>query len=103
MVVDLDATPVNVYSEKEQAAPRFNRRFGYHPSCAFFDHGRDGTGEPLAIHLRAGNAGSNTAADHITVPRDALAQLPTNLRGRGSKKVLIRAHEAGVRKSSRGD
>ena len=26
--------------------------------------------------LRPGNAGSNTAADHITVLRQALAQLP---------------------------
>ena len=38
--------------------------------------GPAGTGEPLAVLLRAGNAGSNTAADHITVARQALAQLP---------------------------
>ena len=39
--------------------------------CAFVDHGADGTGEPLQIMLRPGNAGSNTAADHIAVTRKA--------------------------------
>ena len=34
-----------------------------------------GTGEPLIRLLRTGNAGSNTAADHIAVLDEALAQL----------------------------
>ena len=98
LVIDLDATLVNVHSEKEQAAPTFKRGYGYHPLCAFLDHGSDGTGEPLAIQLRPGNAGSNTAADHISVTRDALAQLPSGLLsagGRGSKKILVRTDGAG--------
>ena len=98
LVIDLDATLINVHSEKEQAAPTFKRGFGYHPLCAFLDHGQTGTGEPLAIHLRPGNAGSNTAADHISVTREALAQLPPGLLssgGRGSKKILIRTDGAG--------
>ncbi|MCX0275804.1 IS1380 family transposase [Nocardia zapadnayensis] len=98
LVIDLDATLINVHSEKEQAAPTFKRGFGYHPLCAFLDHGSEGTGEPLAIHLRPGNAGSNTAADHITITRQALAQLPAGLLssgGRGSKKILIRTDGAG--------
>ena len=98
LVVDLDATLITAHSEKEQAAPTFKRGFGYHPLCAFLDHGSDGTGEPLAIQLRPGNAGSNTAADHITVTRQALAQLPAGLLargGRGSKKILIRTDGAG--------
>jgi hypothetical protein len=41
--------------------------------------------------LRPGNAGSNTAADHIEAARLALAQLPRQLRGR----VLIRADSGG--------
>jgi hypothetical protein len=40
--------------------------------CSFVDHGAEGTGEPPSIMPRPGNAGSNTAADHITVARDAL-------------------------------
>ena len=74
--------------------PTFKRGFGYHPLCAFVDHGQEGTGEPLALHLRPGNAGSNTAADHIAICRDALAQLPAGMLGhggRGSKKILIRS------------
>ena len=33
--------------------------------------------------LRPGNAGSNTAADHIAVTRKALAQLPGHRPGSG--------------------
>jgi len=98
LIIDLDATLINVHSEKEQAAPTFKRGYGYHPLCAFLDHGSDGAGEPLAIQLRPGNAGSNTASDHISVTREALAQLPSGLLsagGRGSKKVLIRTDGAG--------
>jgi hypothetical protein len=79
-VIDVDATLVTAHSEKEQAAPTFRRGFGFHPLCAFVDHGTEGTGEPLAVLLRAGNAGSNTVADHVTVIRAALAQLPGSRR-----------------------
>src|SRR5205085_1186046 len=60
LVIDVDATLVTAHSEKEQAAPTFKRGFGFHPLCAFLDHGSEGTGEPLTILLRRGNAGSNT-------------------------------------------
>ncbi len=96
LVVDLDATLVTCHSEKEAAAPTFKRGYGFHPLWAFVDHGPDGTGEPLAVQLRPGNAGSNTAADHISVIRDALAQLPSHRRGtRAGRKVLIRTDAAG--------
>ena len=68
-IVDLDATLLTAHSEKEQAAPTFKRGFGFHPLLAFVDHGVAGTGELLSFLLRRGNAGSNTAADHITVAR----------------------------------
>jgi len=96
LVVDLDATLVTSHSDKEQAGPTFKRGFGFHPLCAFVDHGAEGTGEPLAVLLRAGNAGSNTASDHIAVIKDALAQLPGHRPGtRAGRKVLIRADAAG--------
>jgi hypothetical protein len=96
LVIDLDATLVTAHSDKEQAAPTFKRGFGFHPLCAFVDHGADGTGEPLVIRLRAGNAGSNTAADHIAVVKRALAQLPSTRPGRrAGKKVLVRTDGAG--------
>jgi hypothetical protein len=97
LVIDIDATLVTSHSEKEQAAPTFKRGFGHHPLCSFLDHGPDGSGEPLAVLLRAGNAGSNTAADHITVARAALAQLPGHRPGtRPGRKVLIRTDGAGA-------
>jgi Transposase DDE domain group 1 len=96
LIIDLDATLVRSHSEKEQAAPTFKRGYGFHPLCAFLDHGPDGTGEPLHLLLRPGNAGSNTAADHIAVTRKSLAQLPGHQPGtRPGRKVLIRADSAG--------
>jgi hypothetical protein len=93
LVIDVDATLVTAHSEKESAAPTFKRGFGFHPLWAFLDHGGQGTGEPLAFLLRAGNAGSNTVADHKAVIRAALAQLPGG-HSRG-KKVLVRIDGAG--------
>jgi hypothetical protein len=96
LIIDLDATLVTAHSEKEQAAPTFKRGYGFHPLCAFVDHGTDGTGEPLHYLLRRGNAGSNTAADHIAVTRKALAQLPGYRPGtRPGRRVLIRTDGAG--------
>jgi Transposase DDE domain group 1 len=89
--VDLDATVVLAHSEKENAAPTWKKTFGFHPLAAFADHGAGAGGEPLAIVLRPGNAGSNTAADHIEVTRLALAQLPRTLR----RRVLIRTDSGG--------
>jgi hypothetical protein len=93
LVIDVDATLVTAHSEKEQAAPTFKRGFGFHPLWTFVDHGPEGTGEPLSVLLRAGNAGSNTVADHVTVLRAALAQLPGDRRP--GKNVLIRVDGAG--------
>jgi hypothetical protein len=91
VIIDLDATIVIAHSEKEQAAPTWKKTFGHHPMTAWADHGQAGNGEPLAIVLRAGNAGSNTAADHIEAAGLALAQLPRDLR----RKVLVRADSGG--------
>jgi hypothetical protein len=88
-VLDLDASIVVCHSEKEQAAPTFKRTFGYHPMLAFCDN----TGEFLAGQLRRGNAGSNTAVDHIAVLDAALAQLPDA--HRHGTPILIRADTAG--------
>jgi hypothetical protein len=97
LIIDTDATLITAHSDKEQAAPTFKRGFGFHPLWAFLDHGAEGTGEPLTCLLRKGNAGSNTAADHIAVVKAALAQLPGHRSGaRPGRKVLIRADGAGA-------
>jgi hypothetical protein len=71
-VLDIDATIVLAHSEKEAAAPTWKHTFGFHPLLCFLD----ATGEALAGLLRSGNAGSNTAADHVTVLDQALQQIP---------------------------
>jgi Transposase DDE domain group 1 len=96
LVIDVDATLVTAHSEKEQAAPTFKRGFGFHPLWAFVDHCAEGSGEPLSVLLRAGNAGSNTVADHRTVIGEALAQLPGyDGTRRPGKNVLVRVDGAG--------
>jgi hypothetical protein len=89
--VDIDATIVTAHSDKQQAAPTWKKTYGFHPLTVFADHGADGSGEPLAIVLRPGNAGSNTAADHIAATRLALVQLPKQAR----RRVLIRCDSGG--------
>jgi hypothetical protein len=89
--IDIDATIVLAHSEKEKAAPTWKKTFGFHPLAAFADHGAGAGGEALAILLRAGNAGSNTAAEHIEVTRLALAQLPR----RNRRRVLVRTDSGG--------
>ena len=91
ITVDIDATIVTSCSEKEQAMPTWKKTYGHHPLTVFADHGAEGSGEPLAFLLRAGNAGSNTASEHIEATRLGLAQLPRRLR----RRVLIRADSGG--------
>ena len=76
LVIDVDATLVTSHSDKENTAPTFKHGYGFHPICAFLDHGPDGTGEALTMLLRPGNAGSNTAADHERAIKTALAGVP---------------------------
>ncbi len=91
VAVDLDATIVIAHSDKEQAAPTWKKTFGFHPMTAWADHGASGNGEALAIPLRPGNAGSNTAADHIEATRLSLGQLPRRQR----RRVLVRTDSGG--------
>ena len=87
-MLDVDATIVVTHSEKEHAAPTYKRTFGYHPIGVWCDN----TEEFLAASLRPGNAGSNTAADHIDVLGQAIAQIPAAHR----RDVLIRSDGAGA-------
>jgi hypothetical protein len=89
-VLDIDATIVVCHSEKESAARTWKKTYGYHPLLCFLD----ATGEALAGILRPGNAGSNTATDHITVLDLALAQIPDHLRH--GEDILIRTDSAGA-------
>ena len=93
LVIDLDATLVTCHSEKQGCAATFKHGYGYHPLLAWLDN----TGEALAGMLRPGNANANTAADHITLTDEALAQIPDEHR-RGTP-ILIRADGAGATKA----
>lgn len=87
--LDIDATLIEVHSEnKQNAAPTYKGGYGFHPLLCF----ADATGEALAGMLRAGNAGADTAADHITVLDATIAQLPEEVRAghrRGDDPALV--------------
>jgi Transposase DDE domain group 1 len=93
LVIDDDATIVVTHSEKEHTAATFKHSYGYHPVLAFCDN----TNEALAGMLRPGNAGSNTAADHIVLLDKALAQIPDEYRH--GYPVLVRCDGAGASKA----
>ena len=89
VILDLDATLVTAHSDKEGAAGTYKGGFGFHPLLCY----EAGSEEALAGLLRPGNAGSNTAADHIEVLERSLSQLPEQLIGRG---LLVRCDRAGA-------
>jgi len=88
LVIDLDATLVTAYSDKEGAAPTWKKGYGFHPLGAWAANTR----ECLAMLLRPGNAGSNTFADHKEVLAAAIRQVPARFR----RKVLVRVDGAGA-------
>jgi hypothetical protein len=90
LVLDMDATLVVCHCDKECASKTWKRTYGFHPLMCFLDS----TGEALAGILRPGNAGSNTAADHIAVLDVALAQIPDQYHH--GEDVLVRCDSAGA-------
>ena len=88
-VIDFDGTLITAHSEKEGAAPTYKRGFGHHPLLAFLD----ATDEALAGILRPGNAGSNTAADHVELLGMTLDQLPVDP---AEVEVVARADSAAL-------
>jgi len=87
VILDFDATPIVVHSEKEQAAGHYKGGFGFNPLIA--SCGR----EILAGILRPGNAGANNAEDHLALLDLALEQLPQSaLDG----EILARSDSAGA-------
>ncbi|WP_407938680.1 transposase [Mycobacterium lacus] len=99
--LDVDATICVDHSDnKENAAATWKKTFGFHPLLVFLDRPDIAAGEALAGLLRAGNAGSNTTADHITVLEQALESLPAAYRpdpdNPDGPAVLIRSDSAGA-------
>jgi Transposase DDE domain group 1 len=87
VILDFDATPISIHSEKELAAGHYKGGFGFNPLLA--SCGR----EVLAGVLRPGNAGANNAEDHLDVLELALEQLPESaLDG----EILARSDSAGA-------
>jgi hypothetical protein len=69
------------------AEPNF-KGFGHHPLLSYCDN----TGEPLTGMMRAGSAGSNTAADHVTVVGASIAALPPAFR----RRLMVTCDGAGA-------
>jgi hypothetical protein len=101
LIIDIDATLVTSHSDKENVAGTYKGSYGFAPFIATADYGAgNGSGEILAAVLRPGNAGANSAEDHIRVFHTAAAQLPESFYdGTGAlagEKVLVRTDSAGA-------
>ena len=99
--LDVDATiTIDHSDDKQNAAPTWKKTFGHHPLLVFLDRPEIAGGEALAGLLRPGNAGSNTAADHVTVLGWALQSLPAHYRpdphDPDGQKILVRSDSAGA-------
>ena len=99
--IDVDATLVIDHSDhKVGATPTWKKSFGHHRLLAFLDRPEIAGGEALAGLLRTGNAGSNTASDHVIVLKQALAALPAPWRpdpdNPEATHVLVRCDTAGA-------
>ncbi|MDZ7826258.1 MAG: IS1380 family transposase [Gammaproteobacteria bacterium] len=101
LVIDIDATIVATKADKQDAAPTYKRSYGHHPLLAIAGD----CNEVLAGMLRAGNAGANTAEDHIVVLADAIAALPAEWRvghspgdhrDDAAKDLVVRADAGGT-------
>jgi len=90
LTIDVDATLITAHSEKEKAAGNYKHGYGFHPLMSYADETR----EALGGLLRAGNAGSNTVADHRTVLDRALEQIPA--KHIEDLQILVRADTAGA-------
>ena len=87
-VIDMDATLITAYSRKENTAGTYKSGFGFHPLGSWCAN----TSESLHMELRPGNAGSNTASDHISGLSASLSQVPACYR----RKILVRLDGAGT-------
>ena len=90
LTIDIDATLITSHSEKEHAAGNYKGGYGFHPLHAYGDETR----EALGVMLRPGNAGANTAADHVLVLDRCLEQIPAAQIE--SIEILVRADSAGA-------
>src|SRR5262249_29318677 len=88
VVIDMDATLITAFSDKEGAAPTWKKGYGFHPLGAWCRNTR----ECLAMLLRPGNAGSNTFTDHRDVLAAATRRVPPGFR----RQILVRVDGAGA-------
>ena len=90
LTLDVDATLITAHSEKEKAAGNYKGGYGFHPLQVYLDETR----EAMGGLLRPGNAGSNTADDHVAVLDRALEQIPVGYVE--SLEILVRSDSAGA-------
>jgi hypothetical protein len=101
VIIDVDSTIIATKADKGDAAPTYKGTYGHHPLLAMCAE----TDEILAGMMRPGNAGANTAADHVVLLAEAIAQLPPVWRaghdtddnpGRIERRILVRSDAAGA-------
>lgn len=76
LIVDIDASLVNVHSDKEGAIGNYKGGSGFSQMIALVDYGKTQGGEVLAVRLYSGNKATNSTKDHFSILTEALEQLP---------------------------
>ena len=101
LILDIDATLIQAHSDKQGTTGTYKGGNGFAPMILPADYGTgNGTGETLAILLRPGNKGANSAKDHIEALSQALAVLPDDFYDKDGvligEKLLVRTDSAGA-------
>ena len=83
LTIDIDATLISATDTKAETGPNFKGGYGFHPLMAVCAV----TGEVFDSILRPGNAGANSAADHVELLDRVLdSHLPARDRDRKRRK-----------------
>lgn len=93
ITLDLDASLVNVHSDKQEATRTNGLGFGYHPLLVL------ATRPPRRSPASYEGASASTAADHLGLLDAAVAQLAVTTKADdpdGGVEVLVRADDAGA-------
>jgi len=101
LIVDIDATLISAIDSKQDTGANYKGGYGFHSLVAVCAE----TGEVFDAMLRPGNAGSNTAADHVELLDRVVDALPSqwgvghnidDTTTRLDKRIVVRCDTAGA-------
>ena len=101
LIIDIDSTLIRALDSKHETGPTYKGGYGFHPLLAVCAE----TGEVFDAILRPGNAGANTAIDHVDLLDRVIDGLPDRWRrghdlddpaGLAETTIVVRTDSAGA-------